>query len=73
MKEGKTKEESVKADGGGGGGMDKHDELMWLESDGGQHSDILYKQENLSDHPNVTDTVGRRHVSRRGGLKGRRR
>ena len=53
--------------------MDEHDELMWLESDGGQHSDILYKQENLSDHPNVTDTVGRRHVSRRGGLKGRRR
>ena len=52
---------------------EQQDELLWLESDGGQHSDILHEQEHLSDHPNVTDTVGRRHVSRRGGLKGRRR
>ena len=63
-----------KGGGGEGGGMDEQqDELLWLESDGGQHSDILHEQEHLSDHPNVTDTVGRRHVSRRGGLKGRRR
>ena len=53
--------------------MDEQDEFLWLESEGGQQSDILHEQEHPSDHSNVTDTVGRRHVSRRGGLKGRRR
>ena len=72
LKEGKEKEE--KGDGGGGGGgTDKQDELLWLESDSGQHSDILLEQEHRSDQTNLTDTLSKRHVSRRGGLKGRRR
>ena len=53
--------------------MDKQDELLWLESDTSQHSDILLEQEHLSDQTNLTDTLSKRHVSRRGGLKGRRR
>ena len=73
------KEEHVKADGGGGGAeMDEDDELVWLEeSDGGEHPDDLVEEEDLgdllSDNLNVTNTLGGSRLSRRGGLKGRRR
>ena len=52
--------------------MDVHNELVWLEeSDGGEHpgEDLG----GLSDHLNVTDNADGSRVSRRGGLKGRRR
>ena len=72
---GKVKEEeNAEGDEGGGGEeLDEHGELLWLESDRGQGSNVLSKQKGLGDHLNVTDTVGRRHQSRRDGLKGRRR